>query len=186
MKMNVKDITEYIFVEPRIQKADLLFVFGTRHKEAILEAYNLYKQGLIPKILISGGINRVTKKCEARDMKSGLIKLGVKAKDIILEDKATNSLENVLFSKMVIEDKIGFKNVKKLMVLTKDYHSRRALMTIKKHFPKNIKLCLAVYNVDGLNKNNWFNGKKNEKIVLEEYSKIKEYLNRGDIEELNI
>ena len=35
-------ITEYIFMGPRLEKADLIMVFGTRHKEATEMAGKLY------------------------------------------------------------------------------------------------------------------------------------------------
>ena len=73
-------------------------------------------------------------------MRDLLISKGVLEKDIILEDKSTNTLENVLFSKKTIEEKIGFNNLKSIVTVTKHYHSRRALMTIKKYFPKNISI----------------------------------------------
>ncbi len=106
--MNQKDIekiTEYIFLTPNPQKADLVFVFGTRHPEAVNRVYELYKDKLIPKILLSGGKNRITSENEAKEMSQKLVELGVKENDIILEDKSTNSLENVLFSEKVIEEK---------------------------------------------------------------------------------
>ncbi len=46
-------------------------------------------------------------------MGNKLIRLGVKKDDLILEDKSTNSLEDVLFSKQIIDEKIGFNKIKK-------------------------------------------------------------------------
>lgn len=79
----IKKITNYIFLKSLPQKADLALVFGTRHQEAINKVYELYHNELIPKILISGGINRVTGENEALEMNQKLIKLGVNQGDII-------------------------------------------------------------------------------------------------------
>lgn len=183
MDTEISKITKYIFIESKPEKADLVFVFGTRHKEVVLKVFELYKNKLISKILISGGKNRITHENEADMLSQELIRLGIKKEDILLEDESTNSLENVLFSKKVIEEKIGFNNIKKMIVVTKNYHIRRALMTIKKHFPKNIEILPVSYDI-GFNKENWFNDEVDKKKVFSEYNKIKEYLEKGDIEDL--
>jgi uncharacterized SAM-binding protein YcdF (DUF218 family) len=185
MKTEIKKITDYIFLKSKPQKADLLIVFGTRHKEAIYKTHNLYRNGLASKILVSGGLNRITKENEAKRMSDGLIKLGVNKKDIILENKSSNSLENVLFSRKIIKEKLGFENIRKIMVVVKHYHSRRALMTMKKHFPKWIKIFPITYEIYDFNRNNWFKKEETEKKVLSEWIKIKKYLEKGDIEELD-
>ncbi len=180
----IKRITEYIFLKSNPQKADLALVFGTRHQEAVNKAYELYRADLVPKILISGGQNRITGKNEALEMSEKLIKLSVNQNDIILEGRSTNSLENVLFSKQVIEEKVGFNKIKKIIAVVKHYHSRRALMTLKKYFPKNIKLIPVTYEIHGFTENNWFDNENSKEKVLGEWNKISEYLAKGDIEEL--
>jgi len=180
----IKKITQYIFLPSKPQKADLAIVFGSRHEEPIYKVFSLYNQKLISKILLSGGNNKKTKKNEALTMYKKLIKLGVNKKDIILENKSTNSLENVLFSKKIIKAKIGFENIKKIIAIVKHYHSRRALMTLKKHFPKSVKIFPVSYQIYGFTKNNWFKKNIGREKVLSELEKIKKYLKRGDIEEL--
>ncbi|TFB09115.1 YdcF family protein [Candidatus Atribacteria bacterium MT.SAG.1] len=180
----IKKITDYIFLESNPQKSDLALVFGTRHSEAINKVYELYQDKFINKILVSGGINKVTKENEAEKMAEELIKLGVKENDIILENKSMNSLENVLFLKKIIDEKIGFKNIKKIIIVAKHYHSRRALMTLKKYFPKTVELILITYEIYGFTKDNWFKNKIGEEKVFNELRKIQKYLKKGDIKEL--
>ncbi len=177
-------ITNYIFLDEKPEKADLALVFGTRHREAIEKTYELYRAGFIDKILISGGKNRVTGENEAEEMSKKLIMLGVNFEDIVLENKSVNSLENVLFSKKIIDEKIGFKLIKKIIAITKNYHSRRALMTIKKYFPDYIKIIPITYQVGGLTKENWSDSATGKEKVIGEFEKIKIYLEKGDIVEL--
>lgn len=183
-KKEIKKITDYIFLKSDPQKANLALVFGTRHQEAINKVFELYHDGLVPKILVSGGINRVTGENEAKEMSNKLIQLGVKEGDIILENKSTNSLENVLFSKQVIGENIGFNKVKKIIAVVKHYHSRRALMTLKKHFPKTVELIPITYEIYGFTTDNWFNSEVGKEKVLGEWNKIPIYFKKGDIEEL--
>ena len=182
--INTEKITNYIFLESKPQKADLAIVFGTRHKEAIEKVYKLYKEGLIPKILVSGGTNVITEENEAHKMRDLLISKGVLKRDIILEDQSTNTLENVLFSKNIIKEKIGFNNLNSIIAVTKHYHSRRALMTIKKHFPKNIIITPVAYKIYGFTRDDWFKSEIGKEKVLGEYERIKKYIKKGDIEEL--
>jgi len=77
-KKEIKKITDYIFLKSNPQKADLALVFGTRYQEAINKVFELYHNKLISKILVSGGINRVTGENEALEMSNKLIRLGVK------------------------------------------------------------------------------------------------------------
>ncbi|MFH1460817.1 MAG: YdcF family protein [Patescibacteria group bacterium] len=180
----IKKISDYIFLESNPQKADLVLLFGTRHQEAINKVYELYQIGLVSKILVSGGQNRVTGENEALEMSKKLIKLGVNQDGIILEDQSTNSLENILFSKQIIEEKFGFNNIKKIIAVVKHYHSRRALMTMKKHFPKSIELIPVTYEIYGFTKDNWFENEVGKEKVMSEWNKIPIYLEKGDIEEL--
>jgi len=180
----LRKITDYIFLESKPQKADLAIVFGTRYPEPMDKVFELYSNKSVPKILVSGGKNKFTGEKEASMMRDRLIKLGVEKESILTEEESTNSLENVLFSKKIIENKIGFRNIKKIIAVVKHYHSRRALMTLKKHFPKNIELIPTPYSIYGFTKNNWFDNKKGREKVISEWNKIKEYLEKGDIEEL--
>ena len=181
----IKKITSYIFLESEPQEADLAFVFGARHLDgAMNKVCELYHKGLVPKILASGGNNRATGENEAFAMNQKLIELGVKRDDIILEDQSTNSLENVLFSKKIIEKRFGWDNIRKITAIFKHYHSRRALMTLRKHLPKNIELIPAPYETDGFTKDNWFESAIGQERVMGEWHKILKYLTKGDIEEI--
>lgn len=162
----------------------MAIVFGTRHNEAIKKAYELYRDGFVCKILVSGGKNKTTGENEAKEMSQKLIDLGVRREDIILEDQSTNSLENVLFSKKLIEEKVGFENLKKIIAVVKHYHSRRALMTLKKHFPKNLELIPVAYEIYGFTKEDWFETEIGKEKVMGEWNKIPRYLLKGDIEEI--
>lgn len=183
--MDIEQISNYIFVPTVSEKADFAFIFGTRqYQGAVQLAYDLYKRNMVSKILVSGGVNRVSGENEALVIFQKLSSLGVNEGDIIVEDRSTNTLENVLFSRQVIEENIGFKNIQTIIAVVKNYHSRRALMTLTKHFPKHIKFISADYEVYNFNKNNWSESEQGKEKVFGEYEKIQKYLAKGDIEEL--
>jgi uncharacterized SAM-binding protein YcdF (DUF218 family) len=181
---DITTITNYIFLESKLEAADLAFVFGTRFVEPLFKVKEIYTDGLVEKILLSGGKNRFTDRNEAQDMAAALIKMGITRKHLILEDKSTNSLENVLFSKSVIEQSCGWSGIKKIAVVCKHYHSRRAVMTLKRHFPPNIIFSVVPYEILGFTRENWFESTIGQEKVLSEWEKIPRYLARGDILEL--
>lgn len=181
----IEKITDYIFLESKLQKADMALIFGTRLSEAAELACMLYKNGAVPAVFVSGGINRMTGENEAHRIKGELARLGVDSEDIFLEDESSNSLENVLFSRDRIDEVWGLGNVRRIAAVVKHYHSRRALMTLRKHFPEHIELVPFTYEVYGFTKQDWHESEKGREKVLGEWKKIHTYLRKGDIVEIS-
>ncbi len=186
--MTNEEITDYIFLDDTDLKGDIAFVFGTWNawKESVEKAVELYKNGSIPKIIFSGGVNKKTGIIESEAMTEEAIKLGVPRNDVLIENKSTNTLENVLFSLEVIDKKLGLKNIKIITAIVKNYHARRVLMTLRKHVPSYIQFKVAAYtsNYYPFTKENWTESDLGKEKVLEEVEKIKTYLAKGDLMEL--
>ena len=53
----ITDITDFIFVEDEPQKVDAIFLPGGSHPEQPEYAAELYKQGLVPIFIVSGGVS---------------------------------------------------------------------------------------------------------------------------------
>jgi len=186
--MTDEGITKYIFLEDTDLKGDIAFVFGTwnARKECVEKAVELYKKNLAPKIIFSGGVNIHSGIIEGEALTEEAIKLGVPRKNILIENKSSNTLENVLFSLKVIDKKIGLQNIHIITAVVKNYHARRALMTLRKHVPAHIKLKAAAYISEHylFTKNNWAESKLGREKVLEEVDNIKKYLAKGDLAEI--
>lgn len=179
-----REITEFLFLEDGDQRGDLALVFGNRYwRDPLAKGIELYKKGLVPKILFSGGVNDSTGEQEAENMYAEALKLGLPKEDLYLENQATSTLENVLFAKKLIEEKIGWDKVKTVCGVMVNAHARRALMTMKKHFPPNVVLKACPYVFSGLpvTKDNWPEFERARKLVERELNKIETYLAKGDI-----
>lgn len=181
MEQDFQKITDYMFLDSDPQKADIAILFGTRHNEPSDVFADLYNKKIVRKVVITGGTNRVTGSNEAEEITKELKQRGINCKDILLENKSTNSLENVLFSKQVIDDKIGLKNITDIIYITKHYHARRALLTLKKYFPKQINFHPVIYSIYDFDKTNWQKSEIGKKKILGEYEKIRKYQENGDI-----
>lgn len=93
-------------------------------KKRVEAGVSLCKQGFSGKLLMSGGFTVDNlKKSESSEMKKHAINLGVKAKDIFVEEESLDTLGNAVFSKRIVK-KNCFKN---LLLVTSDYHLERSL-----------------------------------------------------------
>lgn len=186
--MNTEETTKYIFLDDEDVTGDIALVFGTwfAWQESVERAADLYRKGLVKKIIVSGGSNEHTGFVEGEEMGKELEKLGIPERDILVENRAMNTLENVLFSKDIIERKVGLENIKTIVAVVKNFHSRRALMTLKKHMPSHIRLKSSAYQSRyyDFNANDWYTSEQGRQKVQGELEKIQKYLKKGDIAEL--
>ena len=99
--------------------------------DRITHAVQLYKQGIIKKILVSGGSSKLINNDikEAHNLHTFLIMCGIPDHDIIVEDKARNTYENARFSAEILEKEFPGE---KHLVITSAFHLRRAIGCFRK------------------------------------------------------
>lgn len=78
-------------------------------------------------VIVSGGQGTGEDISEAKAMCNYLVDKGIEKDRIILEDKSTNTYENLLFSKEIIQDE-----AKSIVVVTNKFHVYRAMSIAKK------------------------------------------------------
>ena len=100
-------IWDYLCLHQAPSKADVIVGFGNFNTDIARRAAELYHQGLAPKILFTGGLGRNTEgllpEPEALRFAKVAMECGVPECDILLEDKSTNTKENILFTKALLE-----------------------------------------------------------------------------------
>ena len=100
-------IWDYLCLHQQPGKADVIVGFGNFNDNIARRAAELYHQGLAPKILFTGGLGRNTlgllPETEAARFARVAMECGVPDQDIIREDKSTNTAENILFTKQLLE-----------------------------------------------------------------------------------
>ena len=101
-------IWDYLCLRQEPRKADCIVGFGNFNTDIARRAAELYHAGLAPKILFTGGLGRNTEgllpEPEAVRFAKAARSCGVPEKDIIIEDKSTNTKENILFTKAKLEE----------------------------------------------------------------------------------
>ena len=100
-------IWDYLGMHQTPTKADCIVGFGNFNTDIARRAAELYHQGYAPKILFTGGLGRNTKSLfpepEAVKFARVAMACGVPEADIILEDKSTNTKENIDFMREIFE-----------------------------------------------------------------------------------
>lgn len=177
-----KILWSYNCLGQRIEKSDVIIGLGSHDTRTADRSAELYLQGFAPYLLFSGGFGRLTAKdwakSEAEIFSEIALKKGVNPEALIIENKSTNTGENLTFSmKLMNEMKI---NVNKVILVHKPYMERRALATWLNLFP-NIKAIVTspqmsydVYiNESPITKDETIN------IIVGETQRIKLYSERG-------
>ena len=100
-------IWDYLCLHQEPKKADVIVGFGNFNTDIARRAAELYRQGYAPKILFTGGLGRNTQgllpEPEAVRFARVAMACGVPEEDIILEDRSTNTKENILFTRETLE-----------------------------------------------------------------------------------
>lgn len=89
-------------------------------KSRIVTASSYLKDNPTAKVVVTGGKGEGEEISEALCMKRALLALGIEEKRILLEDRSTNTVENITFASRLIEKKDSF-----VVVVTNDFHALR-------------------------------------------------------------
>ena len=181
----LKKTEEFIFVENRPEKADIIFVPGNGYPHMAEKAAELYREGYAPAVLPSGKYSITTGRfsgvlsekekyhgsyeTEWEFLRDVLVKNGVKPEDILREDRATYTYENALFSREVTE-KAGL-SVKKAILCCKSHHARRVLMYFQYVYPETEFLVCPSFP-DGITRSNWNHTELGVDAVIGEVTRI--------------
>ncbi|TSC91422.1 MAG: hypothetical protein CEN90_551 [Parcubacteria group bacterium Licking1014_17] len=132
IKDNLIRLWDYLAEEDKLEKAELIFVFGAFGLQKVDEAIKLWKDGFGSKILSTGQKASYMKDVdvtEAEYYAEIAKKEGVPEDNLILETLAKNTPENAVNSISKLRE-IGFLP-KKIILITLTYHMRRSYLTFK-------------------------------------------------------
>ncbi len=175
--MNITDdISNFIFLNTKLEKSDIIFIPGSNFDRLAIEAAILYKQHYADTILPSGkySINltsfhntssNIKYSTEFEFLKDILIKNSVKENHILKEDQAQNTYENSLNSRQITDNYNLY--IKKAIIVCKSFHARRCLMYYAAAFPQT-KFYIHPVDYENITKDNWYKSKHGITTVLGE------------------
>ena len=102
-----------------------------KHADRLIDAEQLYRKGIIKKILLSGGNGMLLNNgyIEADAMRLHLLNNQIPSRDIIIENTSRNTKENAFHSALILKDRFPSCN---FLLITSAKHMRRAEFCFKK------------------------------------------------------
>jgi uncharacterized SAM-binding protein YcdF (DUF218 family) len=120
-----------------LEKADCILVLGSHDTRVAERGAELFLEGLAPLLIFSGGLGRLTDglwtETEAEKFSAIAIDKGVPAQAILIENRSTNTGENIIFTQALLKEKNLIPE--SFIVVQKPYMERRSFATFRKHWP---------------------------------------------------
>ncbi len=129
---------DYLQLHQPVRKADVIVGFGCYDDNVARRAARLYLDGYAPWILFTGGLGRNTTglftESEAARFAAVARKSGVPEKAILLEDKSTNTKENIVFTRDLLNSR-GIPH-RHILGVHKPYMERRIAAAMGVYWPE--------------------------------------------------
>lgn len=128
----------YHRLNQRLEKADIILVLCSYDKKVAERGAELFLEGWAPLLAFSGGLGAITRALwsepEAEQFARVAVGMGVPAEKIIVENRSTNTGENVVYTKRLLAEK-GI-DPEKFILVQKPYMERRSYATFKMFWPE--------------------------------------------------
>lgn len=175
-------ITRFLFVEDAPEAVDLCFVLGCPTPTNMDPAIALHKRGFTPLIMAAGHGPAPQAVPEAVQFREYAVKRGVPEDAIMVETSSTNTRENFTLSAPIIEKKIGWDRIRSVALVTKPFHTRRALMTARHHWPAHLRYIMQpTQEPTDFPAATWWQTDIGRAFVMRELVAIGTYAQQGDI-----
>src|SRR6185295_2000443 len=133
-----EQIWRYHLMNHQLEKADAILVLCSHDKRVAERGAELFLEDWAPLLIFSGGLGSITSEMwtepEADQFANVAIDLGVAREKILIENKSTNTGENILFTKRLLAEKK--LDPEKFILVQKPYMERRAYATFRKFWPE--------------------------------------------------
>ena len=134
----VQCVWDYHQLGHELVASDAIFVLGSHDLRVADRAAELFFEGLAPLVILSGGFGNLTRHLfaapEAELLAERVRRLGVPDAALLVENRATNTGENVQFTRALLAGR-GLA-VRRLIAVQKPYMERRTYATIRQQWPE--------------------------------------------------
>lgn len=134
----LQDLWDYLYLAHPLEPADVIIGFGSHDLTIASRAARLYKEGWAPLILFTGYLGKGTagvfQEPEAEVYAKIAMAKGVPAQAILIEAKATNTGENILFAR----EMLACQGIRpgKIIAVHKPYMTRRIWAALGRQWPE--------------------------------------------------
>jgi uncharacterized SAM-binding protein YcdF (DUF218 family) len=131
-------IWHYHQMKHQLEEADAILVLCSHDKKVAETGAQLFLEGWAPLLIFAGGLGAITRgmwsEPEADQFAKIAIAKGVPSTKILIENRSTNTGENILFTKQLLTEKQI--NPQKFILVQKPYMERRSFATFRKVWPE--------------------------------------------------
>src|SRR5258708_8756270 len=128
---------DYLQLDQQIEKSDAILVLCSHDKRVAERAAQLFLEDWAPLLIFSGGLGSITRTLwtepEADQFAAIAGGMGVPQKNILIENRSTNTGENFRFTRQLLFEK-GI-DPQKFIVVQKPYMERRSFATFRRMWP---------------------------------------------------
>jgi uncharacterized SAM-binding protein YcdF (DUF218 family) len=141
----VETLWAYHDMQHELHPCDVGIGLGSHDPSVAMVAVTLFRDGMFPYLVFTGANSPTTVKDfprgEAVHYREYAIDNGVAADAVLVETRATNTQENLTFSRgLLVEHDIDAKSV---VLMSRPYQQRRAYATCRKVWPEVEVLCAS-------------------------------------------
>jgi uncharacterized SAM-binding protein YcdF (DUF218 family) len=179
-------LTRHLDVDTGVgpDRVDLAMVFGSESAQAALLAADVLRLAQADWLLLTGGLNRTTGQVEA-DRNVGIIEAeGLPTDRILLEAMSATTTENVVLSLPLLAERFPDGGPRSVLVVAKWHHSRRAVMTLRRHLPAGVRYSVFGYDPGRATRPGWSRTADGRRFVLDEWRTISTYRRAGVIADI--
>lgn len=142
MDGRVRELAETLWhyhqLRQALSPADIILVLCS-HDTAVAErGAQLWLDGWAPLLMFSGGLGTITRRLwnepEADQFARIAVAMGVPTERILIENRSTNTGENVLFTRQLLDDRQ--LSPQRFILVQKPYMERRSYATFKQRWPE--------------------------------------------------
>jgi uncharacterized SAM-binding protein YcdF (DUF218 family) len=131
-------IWHYHLMNHRLSQADVILVLCSHDTRVAERGVELFHERWAPLLIFSGGLGTITRDIwtepEADQFAEIAIRLGVPKDKTLVENRSSNTGENILFTRQLLAEKKI--DPQKFILVQKPYMERRSFATFKKLWPE--------------------------------------------------
>lgn len=131
-------IWHYHQMNHQLSKAEAILVLCSHDKAVAERGAAVFLEGWAPLLIFSGGLGAITKTMwrepEADQFARVAVEMGVPVEKLLIENKSTNTGENILFTKQLLAERQI--DPRTFILVQKPYMERRSYATFKKLWPE--------------------------------------------------
>lgn len=176
-------LTAYLDADTGVGPAhvDLAVVLGSESLQPALVAADVVRAGQADWVLLIGGRSRTHGIDEARRNLGIIAGEGLPTDRVLVEEASTTTTENVVLSLPLLAERFPDGGPRSVLVVATWHHSRRAVMTLRRHLPAGVRYSVFAYDPGHATRPGWARTADGRRIVLDEWRTLTAYRRAGMI-----